>query len=143
MFKWSSTKHDQFSTMKSTGHKIKIFELIWKWINMSISSIINKSMLGGGIICVSSSFLLLWWRHLFHLYLLSFCMITHMISLEGSGTFDVFLVLSLWIMYVLSGIFWSLVMLPLLSSRVLLFYVHTYIYPLVFHNKLIVYITVN
>jgi hypothetical protein len=34
------------------------------------------------------------------------CLITYMFSsLEGSGTFDVFLALSIWIMHVLSRIF--------------------------------------
>ncbi len=39
-------------------------------------------------------------------FVLMLCLITYMFSsLEGSGTFDVFLALSIWIMHVLSRIF--------------------------------------
>jgi hypothetical protein len=63
----------------------------------------------------------------------SFVLHDHLMpSLEGSGTFDILLVLSPLTMYILSPI---LVMFLPSSSRVLEFHVHTYIYPLIFHNK--------
>jgi len=91
-------------------------------------------------ICIISFsfFISLLWRHTFYLYLLSFCMITHMFPLSKVQVHSISFSFFLYD----SRVFWSMMIVPPSSSKVFLLHVRIYIYPLIFHNKQ-VYITVT
>jgi hypothetical protein len=91
-------------------------------------------------ICIISFsfFISLLWRHTFYLYLLSFCMITHMFPLSKVQVHSISFSFFLYD----SRVLWSMMIIPPSSSKVFLLHVRIYIYPLIFHNKQ-VYITVT